>query len=155
MKRVTVLLVIVQICFCKLSDAQNITPSFAAIYVSNIDSSVTWYKQVFNLTQRNRTDNAERGFKQVVLINDIMMLELVELKKSIRPDSLLRSYPRGTWTQGVYKIGFTVDDMDAAHKELTAKNVKFFGKMVTDPVNNKRTFLVTDPDGNLVQFFER
>jgi catechol 2,3-dioxygenase-like lactoylglutathione lyase family enzyme len=130
-------------------------PSFTAITVKNIDSSILWYSSVLNLRMRNRVDNAERGFKQAVLINDGIMIELVELVKGISPDSVLALYPQGSRLQGVTKFGFTVPDIEKLFQQLSLSGIKLFGKMVTDPVNQKKTFLVQDPDNNLVQFFER
>jgi catechol 2,3-dioxygenase-like lactoylglutathione lyase family enzyme len=141
--------------FQKESSAQTtFTPSFTALTVKNIDSSIQWYKEVLVLRMRNRVDSAERGFKQAVLINDKIMIELVELVKGISPDSLLTHYPKGTRIQGIIKFGFTVPAIDELYNKFQAKGLKLFGKMVTDPVNQKKTFLLEDPDGNLVQFFE-
>jgi len=132
----------------------KIKPSFVAICVSNIDSAVSWYCNILNLKLRNRYDNEERGVKQVVLINKEIMIELIELKRAVILDTLLSSQPKGTLATGVLKFGFTVKDLDKTHQEMSAKKVSFFGRTVKDPVNNKRTFLIKDPDGNLLQFFE-
>lgn len=53
------------------------------------------------------------------------------------------------------KFGLGVKDIDAVFQRLKNQNIKFTGRMVTDPVNNKKTFLVNDPDDNLIQFFEQ
>lgn len=53
------------------------------------------------------------------------------------------------------KFGFVVNDIDDLYRKLRDQNIKFTGRMVTDPVNNKKTFLVNDPDDNLIQFFEQ
>ncbi|MNC94514.1 hypothetical protein D3C83_113890 [compost metagenome] len=53
------------------------------------------------------------------------------------------------------KIGFLVKDIDGLFSLLKKQDIKFTGRMVTDPVNNKKTFLINDPDDNLIQFFEQ
>ena len=138
------------------ADCQNLKfqPFFTAITVKNIDSSINWYTKVLDLKIRNRVDNDTRGFKQAILINNNIMIELVELKKSISADSLLLTQSPGTQVLGIYKFGFTVPKIDSLFQHLTAMAITFHGKMVVDPVNNKKTFLVSDPDGNLIQFFE-
>ena len=142
--------------FSHSANAQTleIKPAFTTLIVANIDSSINWYSNVFHLRVRNRVDNTVRGFKQAILINSTSMIELVELNKTISQDSLLSQSPQGTRIRGINKFGFTVSNIDSLYKDLLSKNVRFYGKMVTDPISNKRTFLVTDPDGNLVQFFE-
>lgn len=137
--------------------AQEFTfqPSFAAITVANIDSSINWYAKMLNLQTRNRVDNAEKGFKQAILVNKETMIELVELEAGISLDSLLSIHPKGTYAHGYYKFGFTVSNIEAVHSKFALMKVNFIGRMVSDPVSNKKTFLVADPDGNLVQFFEQ
>jgi len=151
------LIVILFFLFSFATNAQKVElkPAFTALVVANVDTSISWYSKVLNLKVRNRVDNAERGFKQVILQNPEIMIELVELNKAISQDSLLRQFPQGTRIIGINKFGFTVSDIDVMHKNLKSKKVSFFGQMVTDPISKKRTFLITDPDGNLVQFFEK
>jgi predicted enzyme related to lactoylglutathione lyase len=133
----------------------KVQPYFTAVVVADIDSSMNWYSKMLDVTLRNRADNPDRGFKQAVLFNSALMIELVELTKGIAKDSLLRNYPAGTQSLGFNKIGFSVSDISAVFNELTAKQATFFGKMVTDPISRKRTFLIRDPDGNFIQFFEQ
>lgn len=130
-------------------------PLFTAITVKNIDSSVLWYSQVLQLNLRNRTDNAVRGFKQAILINDGIMIELVELNKSISADTLLKARPAGNQIYGYHKFGMAVSDIETLFKDLSLLNIQFVGKMVTDQVDQRKTFLIQDPDGNLIQFFEQ
>jgi catechol 2,3-dioxygenase-like lactoylglutathione lyase family enzyme len=133
----------------------KLQPSFTAITVANIDSSVKWYTETLKLTLRNRVDNAERGFKQAILINAETMIELVELNKGIPLDTILKNLPNGTQVNGFYKFGFTAENIDALFKELTVAKIKFYGKMVSDRISSKRTFIIEDPDKNLIQFFEK
>jgi hypothetical protein len=155
LKKIIPLILLLSGYFSAHSQITKLQPSFTAIIVANIDSSVTWYINTFNLTLRNRVDNSERGYKQAILISKLTMIELVELKKGIGRDSLLNKFPQGTQLHGLNKFGFTVPDIDALQKELTQKNVTFLGRMVTDQVSNKRTFLIVDPDKNMLQFFEQ
>ena len=127
---------------------------FAAVIVKKVDSSIAWYRKVFDLKLRDSTYNDQRGFKQVNLHNDRVFFELIELKKGLDKNQFLTDQFKGYSIQGLRKIGFTVNDLDAWHKRLEALNVRFLGNTVTDRVSNKRTFLVLDPDENLIQFFE-
>ena len=123
--------------------------------VSNIDSSIAWYKKVFGLQLRNRTDAPERGFIQANLHNKEMLIELIQVDSSLSLSRILEKHPQKTRVRGFMKFGFVVKDIEDLYRKLKDQNIKFTGRMVTDPVNNKRTFLVNDPDDNLIQFFEQ
>ena len=135
--------------------AQELKPFFTAIVVSNIDSSIAWYKKVAGLQLRNRTDAPERGFIQANLHNKEMLIELIQGDSSLSGRSILEKYPARTRIRGFIKFGFMVKDIDSLFEQLKVQNIKFTGRMVTDPVNNKKTFLINDPDDNLIQFFEQ
>ena len=151
MKRLIAVLFIVLV--NKLS-AQDFKPYFSAVVVSNIDSSVHWYKKVLGLELRNRTDAPERGFIQANLHNKDMLIELIQIDSSLSRNKILEGYGARTRINGFMKFGLIVNDIDVLYQKLKEQNIKFTGRMVTDPVNNKKTFLVNDPDDNLIQFFE-
>ena len=137
------------------NEKQKVTPYFAALVVSNIDSAIHWYTHYLPLKLRNRVDNPQRGFKQANVENEDILIELVELKSSVMHDDAVKSLPQGTRVVGFDKLGFWVADFDACYKEMQSKNARFLGRVVADQVSGKRMFIVTDPDGNLVQFFEK
>ena len=141
--------------FCSTVQSQQSKPYFSAVVVSNIDSSIAWYKKVLKLELRNRTDAPERGFIQANLHNKEMLIELIQVDSSLSGSSILEKHPQKTRIRGFMKFGFVVKDIDGLFQQLKDQNIKFTGRMVTDPVNNKKTFLVNDPDDNLIQFFEQ
>lgn len=136
-------------------NAQDSKPYFSAIIVSNIDSSIEWYKKILKLELRNRTDAPERGFIQANLDNKDMLIELIQVDSSLTEKEILEKYPPRTRVRGFMKIGFSVKNIDEFFSLLKQQNIKFTGRMVTDPVNNKKTFLINDPNDNLLQFFEQ
>ena len=136
-------------------DAQDMKPYFSAIVVSNIDSSISWYKKILGLQLRNRTDAPERGFIQANLHNKEMLIELIQVDSSLPGSKILENHPPRTRIRGFMKFGFYVKDIESLYKQLKDQNIKFTGRMVADPVNNKKTFLINDPDDNLIQFFEQ
>jgi catechol-2,3-dioxygenase len=58
-------------------------------------------------------------------------------------------------TPGIYKFGFVVDDLDALTDHLKKRLVPVQGRVIVSDVGGLRTLAVTDPDGNLIQFFGR
>lgn len=135
--------------------AQEVKPYFSAIIVSNIDSSINWYKKVFDLKLRNRTDAPERGFIQANLENREMLIELIQVDSSLSRKGILAYHSQGTRIRGFMKFGFVVKDIGALFQRLKDQNIKFTGTTVTDAISNKKTFLINDPDDNLIQFFEQ
>ena len=84
-----------------------------------------------------------------------MLIELIQVDSSLAAAGILKGHPPRTRIRGFMKIGFSVKDIEGLFALLKQQNIKFTGRMVTDPVNNKKTFLVNDPDDNLIQFFEQ
>jgi catechol 2,3-dioxygenase-like lactoylglutathione lyase family enzyme len=128
-------------------------PLFAAVIVNNVDSSTAWYQSVFDMKIKNRIDDTQNGFRVMIMESSTFLLELIENKSWPDQKKLLSGKPAGTRIQGFFKIGFTVPDMDACLKRLAALKI-IPERIYTDADTKKRNFLINDPDGNLVQFFE-
>ena len=56
---------------------------------------------------------------------------------------------------GFFKIGFLVTEFDMWIDHLTNEKVDFYGNIVTDDTTGKRMAIITDPDGNRIQIFEK
>lgn len=149
------LIIVFFIAFSHCSYSQDLKPYFSAVIVSNIDSSVSWYSKVLGLQIRNRTDAPERGFRQVNLFKDGLLIELIQVDSSLSEEKILEKHPLKTRIRGFAKFGLTVKNIDSLFSKLKEQNIKLTGRMVTDPINNKKTFLINDPDDNLIQFFEQ
>jgi catechol 2,3-dioxygenase-like lactoylglutathione lyase family enzyme len=128
-------------------------PYFSAVVVSDLDSSAAWYQSALGLTARRRMSEPERGFRILELESRKLFVELIENKSSLAPKHLLAGKPEGTLIQGFFKIGFKVSHMDACINHLRGLNIPL-GQIYEDSASQKRNFLIHDPDGNLIQFFE-
>ncbi|MGZ8516074.1 MAG: VOC family protein, partial [Chitinophagaceae bacterium] len=128
-------------------------PYFSAVIVNNVDSSATWYQSVFDLKIKNRINDTPNGFRVMILESSTFLLELIENRSWPDQKKLLEGKPEGTRIQGFFKMGFKVPDMDACLKRLADLRV-IPGRIYTDSETKKRNFLINDPDGNLVQFFD-
>jgi catechol 2,3-dioxygenase-like lactoylglutathione lyase family enzyme len=129
-------------------------PYFSAVVVKDIEASSIWYKSVFGLNVTNRNDSPQRGSKIAVMEGTQFSIELIEVKSSLGPSEILEGKPDRTLIRGFTKIGFKVPDLDATIKYLKELKVHFYGDVYSDRLSGKRSFLVNDPDGNLIQFFE-
>lgn len=123
-------------------------PYFMAFIVSDIDSSIAWYQEVFGLVQQNYVSNEERGFKQANLSRADMLVELIELNRAVSQDPSQRY-------EGIFKVGLLVSEFDRWVEFLRKKEVQLFGDVMTDPITNRRMIILFDPDGNRIQLFEK
>jgi catechol 2,3-dioxygenase-like lactoylglutathione lyase family enzyme len=156
--RYRIVAVLLLLKFAGTSQAQNpaafkYQPYFSAVIVNNVDSSTAWYQSVFDLKVINRINDTAGGFRVVIMESPVYVLELIENKSWPDQKKLLSDKPAGTRIQGFFKIGFSVPDMDACLKHLAGLKI-IPDRIYTDSDTKKRNFLINDPDGNLVQFFE-
>jgi len=149
------LLLLISVCaiHAQKKEVSNYQPYFSAVIVHNIDSSTAWYQSVFDLKVRNRINDTERGFRVMILESSTFLLELIENKSFLQQKKILADQPQGTRIEGFFKIGFNVPDIDACLKHLAGLKI-IPERIYTDSDTKKRNFLIEDPDGNLLQFFE-
>ena len=126
------------------------TPSFSAVIVKNMDASSRWYQSVLGLKVKEQLKDEKAGYNISILESPSFTLELLELKNSIDTKA---GKPQDKENQGLFKIGFKVNDMDACLKQLATLNISV-PQVWSDPKTKKRNFIITDPDGNLIQLFE-
>lgn len=135
------------------SSVFNMNPYFSAVIVRNIDTSCLWYQSVLGLKVKNRINEPERGFKIAILESPRLVMELIEDKSALEQKKIIGNKPEGTHVQGFFKIGFKVSSIDVYITHLKMLKISV-DRIYTDP-SNKRNFLITDPDGNLVQFLNK
>lgn len=128
---------------------------FSAMIVSDFDSSVKWYSNTLGFEVINRVESVERGFKQSNLKRGDVLIELVELDKALNPADIVPSHNNKTRFIGFFKLGFLVTDFDKWISHLTNEEADFYGHVVTDNTTGKRMVIITDPDGNRIQIFEK
>lgn len=127
-------------------------PRFGAIVVANLGIMSDWYQDLLKLTVKSQQTGS--GYQVTILSSPLYELELLELSGSLARGPLLAGQPPGTQIQGLFKIGFDVDHMDSWISHLQALNISI-PQIWTDANSGKRNFLITDPEGNTIQFFEK
>lgn len=137
------------------SQPSETTPFSVSIIVKDIDTAVEWYIKNLGLKIRNINENKERGSKIVNLENPNLLVELIYIVSAVDKNEALKKYPEGSRVAGFMKTGFVTEKFDEWHAFLESQNVKFRGSTVTDSHSGKRTFLIEDPEGNVLQFFEK
>ncbi|MDC8003561.1 VOC family protein [Aureisphaera galaxeae] len=129
--------------------------SFSAIIVTDMEVAARWYTDVLGFKILNETQNVDMGFQQKNLKHGGVHIELIEIKGTLSPETLLEGHPKRSRISGFFKFGMKVSDLDAWVKHLEAKEANIHGNVVTDPVSGKQMVIVKDPDGNRIQLFEK
>ncbi|MGH1364567.1 MAG: VOC family protein [Calditrichia bacterium] len=141
--------------YAQNESTQDLEAYFSAIIVSDLDSSINWYSTSLGFEVVNKVESTERGFKQSNLKRGSTLLELIELDRAVSLKDTVSNYSDKMRFIGFFKIGFLVSDFDKWIDRLTGNNVDFYGNVVTDNSSGKRMVIITDPDYNRIQIFEK
>ncbi len=142
-------------CIAQPNTELNLEAYFSAIIVKDIDQSIDWYTDILGFQVENKVESEARGFKQSNLKKGKILIELIELNKAISAKELVPGYTNRTRFIGFFKTGFIVSDFDKWVTHLTDENVNFYGDIVADDTTGKRMVIITDPDYNRIQLFEK
>ena len=115
----------------------GLRPFLAGIKVPDADSAARWYHENLGFTLNGAS--TINGVRQVVVERGPYAIELLSAKDSV----------------GVSKLGFVVDDLDPVLKELQKRGVHIVRGITTLPQVQIRFLLIQDPNGNVIQFFDR
>lgn len=121
-------------------------PTFVAVRVRNVAAATVWYSKTFGLDPKKTLDGA---FSIRILGNDTLTVELIEQRGT-------EAAP--TRHFGLFKMGFFVDDVAQTLEQLRALESIPRDEQITVFVDEPlavRSFLIRDPEGNRLQFFER
>jgi catechol 2,3-dioxygenase-like lactoylglutathione lyase family enzyme len=122
---------------------------FFAISVRNIDEAVNWYTKHLGFKVVSQGENDHR--KGALLSRPGVVLELGEFVGAISLEEL-RQGLESHLLYGIFKIGFTTEDIDKTFKSLEEANVEVFFPIVRSSDGN-RTFGIKDLEGNIIQFY--
>lgn len=121
--------------------------SFIALQVPDVDEATSWYAATLDLDVVRRLDD-ERGRHSIVLLERPgLTVELIWLATA--------SPAREGIQHGLFKAGFWVRDLEAAHTALLARGVDADARSFVDEALRARSFVFRDPWGNRLQMFER
>ena len=127
---------------------------FFALIVSDIDSSIIWYEEVFEFKLINSQEVERIKLKQANLNRENIYLELIQLESAINPEEAISGFNQKSKLTGLFKIGFSVDEFDLFVSRMREMDVNIHGDVVLDPNTQKRMVIIKDPDGNRIQIFE-
>lgn len=135
-------------------------PNLIALFVEDIDSSLNWYKEKLNFeVERSIEEYPDYGLKIAFLESNDFHLEIIEKANSFKQSEITINQDR--YVGGVFKIGFKTNDLEKVYNQLKKFNdVEFVTDIGILPENKipipwpTKFFLIKDPDGNFIQFFD-
>ncbi len=142
------IMLFVIICRCesesdKINYQGELTQSFAAMVVADVDVAIEWYSEVFGLTTKNLIKEPSASI--AILTSPNLELELLQLGRSLERTDLLDGLSGATDVQGFGSLGFRVDDMNLWVDHLNSLGIA--REETTDG-----SVLIKDPFGNLIRF---
>lgn len=132
-------------------------PYWAGISVSDADASARWYEEKLHFGLTKKMDLPQHKLRIVFLELNGFTLELVEFKDSVSFDTARKRIPElkdRDKLRGFVKLGFLVGNVDVLAGELKRAGVKLRIELTEDRAFGNKFFLVEDPDGNVLQFFQ-
>lgn len=126
--------------------------SFFALTVKNADSVANWYSTAFQLKSLREINDTAMGAVVRIIGSDNMVIEILQLKdaKPAKDIGLTSTFQM----HGFVKVGFFVRSLDEAVKYFNQKNIKIKYGPFNDEASKTKNLIISDCEGNLVQFFE-
>lgn len=136
----------------------TLEPYLIALSVRDVDQAVGWYQDHLGFERYKSMDLPDYGMRIAFLEHNGFKLELIEKQNSLPLKERLPDLEDEIFVHGYKKLAFCVQDVEALAARLKAAGVKFLfdvSEDETDPERRVKWCMVTDPDGNWIQFFQK
>jgi hypothetical protein len=135
-----------------ITTTSTVRPSFIGLFVHNIDSMMHWYehKLEFNVLQFKKP-KPDLGF--AMLEWNGLWIEMIQNPKTLSRDSIHEQFPEAKDAEGFFKLGFYTSDLETLEKKFRQQGIKFVYPMMTNDTFKMRLFIIKDPEGNWLQFY--
>ena len=127
-------------------------PMNFGITVTDAEKTAQWYEAMLGLVRR-KTATFPKG-KVIILGSPDLEVEVIQHESSVDARKQL-NISEDYLKRGIFKIGFYVDDLDAAVTRLKERKVHFYMEKGYDDELRLRFAIITDVDGNTIQLFQR
>lgn len=139
-----------------ITSAQEIQPYRIGIVVENLEKSSDWYSDIFEVEVYKKVSYPEYDSLNIHLLkNEHFEFELVERNSSVAINDLIANYNvKEKPLLGFYKISFQVDNIQKIYDRIRKEKIEFHMDLSTDEEFKMKSFIIKDPDNNLLQFQE-
>ncbi len=127
--------------------------SYVGIRVTNLERSLRFYTELFNLEVVSKGDNGPRGGGQYVLLRDVKSGQKLEL--NCYPDTSPYAVPYVPG-EGLDHVSFRVRNVEETLRLLAKSEVKQVDlpDSLADLGEGVRVAYVKDPDGNWIELYQ-
>ncbi len=141
------------------NDAQEFQVKLLAISVSDINTSIDWYGKLGFKLEDAVQEYPDYNLKIGFLRQGNFYLEILEQGGALKASELLPS--EDSYLGGVFKLGFRVQNIQQLYDDLKHQEDIAFVTGIGDlppsdlPIDwPSQYFLIRDPEGNMIQFFD-
>lgn len=130
----------------------------AGISVADAKASAKWYQQKLHFYIYKTMDLPEHHLKIVFLDLNGFSLELIQFAGAMSFEVVKKRVPELTDRDrllGFVKLGFQIAEVDALAAELKRDGTKLLMEPTEDREFHDRFLMLQDPDGNVLQFFQK
>ncbi len=120
--------------------------SFFAVQVSDDVAAAHWYRRAFGLKELRHIEAEDGRYSIRILSRAGLTVEVIRLRSASQAP-----HPR----TGLFKAGFYVDDIDAAHAWLAQLGVDVDERIFDDETVKARSFVLRDLEENRLQIFQK
>lgn len=133
-------------------------PYLVAISVTNVDQATEWYQRILGFVFCKRMDFPEYALRIVLLEHNGFILELIEKQGSFPIKERMPEIDDDVFVRGFKKLAFLVQNVDELAATLKTVGVELLfdvSEQADWPGGKTKSFIIEDPDGNWVQFFQK
>jgi catechol 2,3-dioxygenase-like lactoylglutathione lyase family enzyme/ketosteroid isomerase-like protein len=127
------------------------TGAFFAVSARDAVATAAWYRDRLGFETLREGASPDGKTRFALLRRRDDLIEIVQRTGAV-PAPAAATEDR-SYEHGLLKVGFWVEDLAGLAAALKAKGTAFAFDITTPPRADYETFAVTDPDGNVVQFF--
>jgi hypothetical protein len=129
--------------------------NFIGLFVYNLDSSLAWYRTKLEFEIIDTVNNNKNEYRFALLSWNQTLIEMIEHPKIISNKQIKECYPDNLGSQGFFKLGFYIEDLESLQYKLKSKN-----ENITYPIlkaegfsRKLKLFIIEDYEGNMIQFY--
>ena len=129
------------------------TPAFVAISVADLETSASWYADLFGLEVERELEAPDGSVRVQVLRGQNIIVELIAHREPLGIPEEHAEEPAFRFT-GLFKSGLFVEAIDAMHRDVLSRGGDVDARIGVDEALGMRMFVFRDPEGNRLQAFE-
>ena len=139
---------------CVSPQPERLRPAMVAISVRDLEATSRWYCERLGFKPRASLSWPEHGVRTQILHIPGFDLELISRDGSRPLSSVLPDPEDPTLLQGIKKFALVTPGLDALFHRLSSSGVSLVYPEIRTTRLGQRFFMVEDPEGNIIQFFE-